>query len=69
MSRRNRCNNLHTSDKPHVSFRLRRNKGSLFARTGVLKPASHTLVYTERKKTVILLDEKEIGEEQLQNKR
>jgi len=49
MSRRNRYNSLLTSDTPHVSFRMRRNKGSLFARTGVLKPASHNLVYTERK--------------------
>jgi hypothetical protein len=69
MSRRNRYNSLRTSDTPYVSFGLRRNKGSLFARTGVLKPASHNLVYTERKKTVVLTDEKEIGEEQLQNKR
>jgi len=50
MSRLNRYNSLHTSDTPYVSFRPRRNKGSLFARAGVLKPASHNLVYTERKK-------------------
>ena len=49
-SRRNHYNSLHTSDTPYVSFRLRINQGSLFARTGVLKPASHNLVYTERKK-------------------
>jgi hypothetical protein len=50
MSRLNRYNTLRTNDTPHVSFRPRRSKGSLFACAGVLKPASHNLVYTERKK-------------------
>jgi hypothetical protein len=69
MSRRNRYNSLHTSDTPYVSFRLRRNKGSLFARTGILNLHLTILSIQNVKRTVVLIDETEIGEEQLQNKR